>query len=112
MYYIQNIQMNIDFTLKVPITYYLLINNYIVLSEKLVPCTLEEIFTFATGVPIPPSLGFDKQPTIEFLSEEAIFPQANTCALILKVPVFHNTYELFKEKFIYGIKEGMVFGFA
>lgn len=85
----------------------------IIFPEKIVSCSLEEIFAFATGASKPPLLGFESGnvPTIEFLDTHDWFPKANTCGLVLKVPTCHNTYDVFKEKFIYGIKEGMVFGF-
>lgn len=73
---------------------------------------LDEIFWFATGAQMLPVLGFEITPTLEFLHDDnSPYPKANTCSLILYLPI-HKQYETFKYHMNYGIRNGMVFGFA
>ncbi|XP_055075368.2 uncharacterized protein [Misgurnus anguillicaudatus] len=61
------------------------------------PLTLENVLEFASGASTIPPCGFFPQPTIEVFPEELgkIFPEANTCVLVLKLPV-HKDYDSFK----------------
>ncbi|KAK5906522.1 hypothetical protein CgunFtcFv8_002381 [Champsocephalus gunnari] len=50
-----------------------------------------DVLAFATGLRKIPAVGFPTQPNLHFLHPEdglAGFPTANTCALILRLPVF------------------------
>jgi hypothetical protein len=61
--------------------------------------TLATVLVFATGADCEPPLGFDIHPTLEFFRFEAQYggkkyPTANTCGLVLHLPVV-NTYDEF-----------------
>lgn len=74
---------------------------------------LEQILCFATGANGIPPLGFDIPPTLQFLHDDSsTYPKANTCSLVLSLPVEHNSYDNFKYHMDYAIQNGMVFGFA
>ncbi|XP_031327706.1 G2/M phase-specific E3 ubiquitin-protein ligase-like isoform X2 [Photinus pyralis] len=74
---------------------------------------LKQILAFVTGADAVPPLGFECTPTLEFLHDDrSRYPKANTCALILSLPVIHTVYEQFKIHMDYGIGNGMVFAFA
>ncbi|XP_072559957.1 G2/M phase-specific E3 ubiquitin-protein ligase-like isoform X2 [Paramormyrops kingsleyae] len=73
--------------------------------------TLEEILVFATGSDSVPTLGFDPQPTVQFLYDSSRYPQANTCANILKIPC-KASYDDFKCDMDFGIKNSPGFGVA
>ncbi|XP_070412239.1 G2/M phase-specific E3 ubiquitin-protein ligase-like [Nothobranchius furzeri] len=66
------------------------------------------------GVDTVPPLGFSHRPVIEFLHVEhgnrRIFPEANTCEVILRLPV-HPTYNIFVEYMESGILQSPTFGF-
>ncbi|CAL8341630.1 unnamed protein product [Arctogadus glacialis] len=51
--------------------------------------TLGAVLAFATGLDRIPAVGFPTQPLLEFLHEDgpALFPTANTCSLVLRLPV-------------------------
>ncbi|XP_030198366.1 G2/M phase-specific E3 ubiquitin-protein ligase-like [Gadus morhua] len=51
--------------------------------------TLGAVLAFATGLDRIPTVGFPTQPLLEFLHEDgpALFPTANTCSLVLRLPV-------------------------
>lgn len=72
--------------------------------------SLKEILTFATGSDQIPYLGFGVDPSIEFLHEET-FPKANTCAMVLRLPV-HNSFNSFKESMEFAIQNSPGFGMA
>ncbi|KAL1276788.1 hypothetical protein QQF64_036411 [Cirrhinus molitorella] len=57
----------------------------------------ENVLEFASGASTMPPNGFIFQPTTEALPEESgkIYPEANTCNCILKLPV-HKDYDSFK----------------
>lgn len=58
-------------------------------------------------------LGFDRQPELQFLHDDSsLFPKANTCALILSLPVVHKNYESFVFSMNYGFQNGLAFGCA
>uniref|UniRef100_A0A3B3TAP3 HECT domain-containing protein n=1 Tax=Paramormyrops kingsleyae TaxID=1676925 RepID=A0A3B3TAP3_9TELE len=62
------------------------------------PITLEHVLIFATGLRRLPAMGFEVQPELAFLHAEdglARFPKANTCSLVLYLPV-GQTYNEFK----------------
>lgn len=85
---------------------------FIILKDPAV-MSLGEILAIWTGLNTIPSLGYDQSfISIEFLHyEQSNFPKANTCALVLYLPI-HNNYEDFKNFMNYGIPNGMVFGSA
>ncbi|XP_078361567.1 G2/M phase-specific E3 ubiquitin-protein ligase-like [Oculina patagonica] len=72
--------------------------------------SLSDVLAFATGAERQPILGFDTIPTIEFHNE--IFPTANTCATILRIPTTHEEYEEFKSKMDFAILNSPCFGQA
>lgn len=74
--------------------------------------TLEDVLMFSTGTNRIPPLGFDMGPTLTFLhadKEHRKFPEANTCGLILRLPI-HSSYESFNEYMISGIAQSPHFG--
>ncbi|XP_073797711.1 G2/M phase-specific E3 ubiquitin-protein ligase [Danio rerio] len=77
------------------------------------PLTLEMVLEFASGASSVPPLGFPHQPKIEFLhtfgQEIRIFPEANTCLIVLRLPM-HNTYESFRTYMTEGILQSPTFG--
>lgn len=73
---------------------------------------------FATGSDREPPLGFSQQPTIEFIHDkpglcpsDRLLPTANTCSLILRLPV-HSSYDEFAECMEIGIMNSPCFGFV
>ncbi|XP_038594951.1 G2/M phase-specific E3 ubiquitin-protein ligase-like [Micropterus salmoides] len=78
------------------------------------PITLEQVLIFGTGLRRIPAMGFSVQPELAFLHPEdghAKFPQANTCALVLHLPV-GQTYSIFKTNMELGIGSAHQFGLA
>ncbi|XP_056468231.1 G2/M phase-specific E3 ubiquitin-protein ligase-like [Gadus chalcogrammus] len=77
--------------------------------------TLGAVLAFATGLKRIPAVGFPIGPRLEFLHEEdgpALFPTANTCSLVLRLPVYPE-YNRFKEAMEEGITScGSTFGVA
>ncbi|KAL7394632.1 hypothetical protein ABVT39_000937 [Epinephelus coioides] len=77
--------------------------------------TLEDVLMFATGADRIPPLGFSVVPSLAFLHEHSQrkrkFPEANTCALIMRLPM-HASYEQFNDSMISGIKQSPQFGTA
>ncbi|XP_056461303.1 G2/M phase-specific E3 ubiquitin-protein ligase-like [Gadus chalcogrammus] len=77
--------------------------------------TLGAVLAFATGLKRIPAVGFPIGPRLEFLHEEdgpALFPTANTCSLVLRLPVYLE-YNRFKEAMEEGITScGSTFGVA
>lgn len=52
------------------------------------------------------------RPKISFLAENAIFPTVSTCAIELKLPTSHVSYEEFKDKMDFAILNLNGFGSA
>jgi len=80
--------------------------------------TLETILAFATGVKEVPAAGFQQQPTLEFLHPEgegtvhqSVFPKANTCACIMRLPMSHKKYAAFANAMNTGILCAQGFGY-
>lgn len=78
--------------------------------------TFDNLLMFATGTDRIPALGFDPEPTLEFLhipvnGSLRIYPEANTCGLVLRLPL-HASYESFNESMILGIVQSPHFGLA
>ncbi|XP_039524304.1 uncharacterized protein LOC120477014 [Pimephales promelas] len=82
-------------------------------DEECAPLTLENVLEFASGSSVIPPHGFLQQPQIEFLHDapEKIFPEANTCNIVLKLPIHYN-YESFKTNMSNGILWAPTFGVA
>ena len=79
-----------------------------------VSVTLGDVLIFATGLNQIPAMGFIPQPNLEFLhpmEASSHFPKANTCALILRIPV-GLSFEEFKDKMEFGIGGAEQFGEA
>ena len=59
------------------------------------------MLAFATGLREVPVAGFQQQPTLEFLHEPddslSLFPKANTCGCVMRLPVVHKHYRAFVE---------------
>ena len=76
---------------------------------------LSDILFFATGCKsLPPR---NIYPSIEFLHEpgrfgQSRFPTANTCSVMLRLPVRHESYDSFKADMSFGIQNGRGFGTA
>uniref|UniRef100_A0A669CLS7 HECT domain-containing protein n=1 Tax=Oreochromis niloticus TaxID=8128 RepID=A0A669CLS7_ORENI len=77
------------------------------------PVTLENVLEFVSGSSSIPPNGFLMQPTIEILPEDSgkIFPEANTCNIVLKLPV-HKDYQSFKAQMCNAILWAPTFGVA
>lgn len=86
------------------------------------PKKLAKILTFATGASEIPPIGFNPQPSIEFLHYEQTqvvnsshgaspprFPIANTCVNCLRLPL-HSVYEAFKTNVDFAIANTQGFG--
>lgn len=77
------------------------------------PVTLEQMLIFASGIDCIPPLGFPNHPTIQFLHDSngyrRIFPEANTCEVILRLPL-HPSYSIFTEYMESGILQSPTFG--
>ncbi|XP_048837376.1 uncharacterized protein LOC125711944 isoform X11 [Brienomyrus brachyistius] len=72
------------------------------------PIDLEDVLIFATGLRRIPAMGFVTQPELAFLHPEdglARFPKANTCSLVLHLPV-GQSYTEFKNNMELGIGSG------
>lgn len=86
-----------------------------VLTDGDTSLTLGAVLAFATGLKRIPAVGFPIGPRLEFLHEEdgpALFPTANTCSLVLRLPVYPE-YNRFKEAMEEGITScGSTFGVA
>lgn len=65
---------------------------------------------FATGACVPPPLGFDSLPMIEFTSER--LPTANTCSTVVRLPTAYDEYDKFKEVMDFAILNSPCFGKA
>nr|XP_055051490.1 G2/M phase-specific E3 ubiquitin-protein ligase-like [Misgurnus anguillicaudatus] len=81
---------------------------------KKIEIALEDVLVFASGASAIPPFGFRENPRITFLHEELngnqrMFPEANTCAIILKLPV-GQVYEDFCHFMTTGIVQSPVFG--
>ncbi|KAG9282224.1 G2/M phase-specific E3 ubiquitin-protein ligase-like [Astyanax mexicanus] len=78
------------------------------------PITLEHVLIFATGLQRIPAVGFPMQPELAFLHPDdglARFPKANTCSLVLHLPV-GQTYTEFKNNMELGLGCASQFGEA
>ena len=80
--------------------------------------TLETILAFATGVKEVPAAGFQQQPSLEFVHPEgegtlnlSIFPKANTCACVMRLPMSHKKYRAFVNAMNNGILCAHGFGY-
>ncbi|XP_049457547.1 G2/M phase-specific E3 ubiquitin-protein ligase-like [Epinephelus fuscoguttatus] len=74
------------------------------------PITLEKVLEFSSGASTVPPLGFPHRPQIHFIHEaNRVFPEANTCLLILRLPI-HSDYEDFRKYMKEGILQAPTFG--
>ena len=75
--------------------------------------SLEDVLSFSSGADYIPPLGFPIMPTLQFLHDSSSkYPQANTCSIILKLPIVHLSYDDFKANMDFGILNGKVFAFS
>ncbi|XP_057179968.1 G2/M phase-specific E3 ubiquitin-protein ligase-like [Triplophysa rosa] len=82
----------------------------------LVKVNLEDVLVFASGASAIPPFGFKETPMIEFLHENLngsrrMFPEANTCAITLKLPVGLD-YDEYCQFMTEGILQSPNFGVA
>ena len=101
---------------KIPVNVHMFIQVIAyVLTDGDTSLTLGAVLAFATGLQRIPAVGFPIGPRLEFLHEEdgpALFPTANTCSLVLRLPVYPE-YTGFKEAMEEGITYcGSTFGVA
>jgi len=77
------------------------------------PLSMEMVLEFTSGASTVPPLGFPQRPQIQFLHENSgykrIYPEANTCLIILRLPL-HNNYDDFKTYMTNGILQAPTFG--
>lgn len=68
--------------------------------------TLEDILQFVTGLRKLPPLGLCRPIEISYLpsSRRFIYPRAQSCFNVLKLPTFHQDYKEFAEKMDQGIR--------
>ncbi|XP_058629589.1 G2/M phase-specific E3 ubiquitin-protein ligase-like [Onychostoma macrolepis] len=71
--------------------------------------TLQEVLAFASGLEELPPLGFKNQPIIEFMHTDRKFPEANTCDVVLRLPILRS-YEEFCNLMCSGILQATEFG--
>ena len=71
---------------------------------------LNEVLVFSTGASVPPIMGFDNTPSLEFV--EGQLPKANTCAPVLYLPLGNQEFEQFKERMDFAILNSPCFGYA
>ncbi len=57
---------------------------------------LEDVLVFIMGASVPPPMGFESNPIIEFT--DGSLPTANTCLTTLRLPTKYTEYEVFKER--------------
>lgn len=81
-------------------------------STEIGHVSIPELLHFATGMGRQPPGGFPSQPSIKFNHDKPdIFClEANTCLLVLTLPVAHDTKEEFKYFCSYSIKNTVGFG--
>ncbi|XDV25659.1 hypothetical protein PO909_029538, partial [Leuciscus waleckii] len=85
-------------------------------EENEVNVTFDSRLMFATDTDRILALGFDSQPTLEFLhnpvnGSKRLYPEANTCALSLRLSI-HASYESFSQYMALGIVQSPHFGLA
>ena len=66
-------------------------------------CSLEDVLIFFTGADRVPPLGFPQTPTLHFLGNDALYPTASTCSLMLRLPTRYSTYDAFKDTMTEGL---------
>ena len=71
--------------------------------------TLEDVLSFMSGSLRIPSDGFSPKPQLQFDSS-AVFPTANTCLVRLVLPTTYKTYNEFRERIVFGMKNHGGFG--
>ncbi len=71
--------------------------------------TLQEVLAFASWLEELPPLGFKNQPIIDFIHTDRIFPEANTCDVVLRLPI-HRSYKEFCNHMCSGILQATEFG--
>ncbi|XP_033099822.1 G2/M phase-specific E3 ubiquitin-protein ligase-like [Anneissia japonica] len=81
-------------------------------EEEEAQCTCKDILVFASGASSIPIIGFSDQPKIEFLNDDARFPTANTCSIILRLPTKFEEYNEFRDAMDFGILNAQSFGLA
>lgn len=83
----------------------------LLLAEEPFTISLEDILMFATGADKIPPLGFPIKPSLDFIYDKARkYPEANTCALILRLPINQTyRYEEFSDHMISGIVQSPYF---
>ena len=86
------------------------INWIFLFSDGEAQASLRNVLIFSTGADSPPPIGFENQPTIEFIDRE--LPKSNTCAPTLYLPLEINEYEKFKAQMDFGILNSPRFGYA
>lgn len=78
---------------------------------------MAQVLTFATGSDEEPPLGFPSTPELDFMHStsaspsDKIYPTANTCALILRLPIV-SQYGDFVNLMEDGIIQSPTFGLA
>ena len=74
---------------------------------------MQDLLIFATGAARIPPLGLTPKPQIRF-TKESDYPIANTCAIILFLPLCRNgcSYDNFKANMDFGILNSRDFGRA
>lgn len=81
-----------------------------VAEGKCNPVTLEMVSGFAYGASAVPPPGLPRCPQTQFLYKaNKIFPEANTCLIILCLPI-HNDYDTFMKYMTEGILQAPCFG--
>ncbi|KAL3054887.1 hypothetical protein OYC64_017751 [Pagothenia borchgrevinki] len=76
--------------------------------------SLEDVLIFASGASAIPAFGFEGTPTVTFLHDNLcgarrLFPEANTCAISIKLPLGH-AFDEFCRYMTSGIIQSPTFG--
>ena len=79
-----------------------------VVTENERPVSLQQILAFATGTDKEPPLGFPVHPTMAFNHDElrpieVKYPTANTCGLVLTLPIVS-----YYDEFVQAIEDGII----
>ena len=73
-------------------------------------CKLQDVLIFFTGASCVPPVGFEKQPKVVFLSNQAVLSTSSTCDLILRLPIKYKEYNDFRDAMLMALIDNDGFG--
>jgi hypothetical protein len=92
-------------------TYYIIVFLFLKFAEGGTESKPRDILLFATGAESIPPIPFQPPPSLAF-HEEGQYPMASTCDCVLRLPLSHTDYEIFKASLDYGFLNALGFGRA